>query len=64
MSKPRLIKRLIVEGDDAQTFELHASHWLAEANHQRERGNTIKAEGLYNKAQHWLDRANEARGWN
>lgn len=59
----RLIKNLIVEGDKAQTYEAHASHWLAEANLQNERGNKDRAESLYDKAQFWLDKANKERGW-
>jgi len=61
---PRLIKHLIVEGDLAQTYELHGSHWLAEANEAQEKGQKELAEKLYDKSQYWLDKANEARGWN
>lgn len=58
---PRKLKHLVVPGDDAQTFEAHASHWLSKANEKSERGQD--AEALYDKAQYWLDKANEARGW-
>ncbi len=48
----------------AQEYEARASKWLSDANEQAERGNKEKAERLYEKAQHWLDKANTARGWN
>ena len=57
----RKIAHLVIEGDEAQTADMHASHWLAKANELSERGKD--AEHLYDKAQQWLDRANELRGW-
>lgn len=60
----RKIKRLIVDGDEAQTAEMHGSHYLAEANVASERGNDEKAERLYEKSQEWLDEANRLRRWN
>ena len=60
----RKIKRLIVEGDAAQTAEAHGGHFLAEANAASERGNTDKAERLYERSQEWLDEANRQRRWN
>jgi hypothetical protein len=60
----RKIKRLIVDGNDAQTAEMHSSHYLAEANVASERGNDEKAERLYEKSQEWLDEANRLRRWN
>jgi hypothetical protein len=47
-----------------QHYEELASHHLACGNEQSEKGNKEKAEKHYNKAQYWLDLANEARGWN
>ena len=35
---------------------------LAEANEASERGQTSKAEILYEKGQYWLDRSNKLRG--
>lgn len=43
--------------------EERASHWLAEANEARERGNKAKEEKCLAKGQFWLDRANKRRGW-
>lgn len=44
-------------------YEDKAARWLGDANEQAERGNTVKAERLYQKAQYWLDRATKARNW-
>jgi hypothetical protein len=60
----RKIKRLIVDGDAAQTAEAHSSHFLADANAAAERGNNDKAERLYERSQEWLDEANRQRRWN
>lgn len=60
----RTIKNLEVSGDKAQTYEMHASKWLADGNEAEERGNRAKAEACFEKAQYWLDKANVARGWN
>ena len=49
--------------DKAQDYENKASKWLADANEASERGDKAKAEMLYEKAQHWLDKANRARNW-
>lgn len=57
----RTIKHLVVDGDPAQTAELHGSHWLAKANEAEEKGQN--AEPYFEKSQEWLDRANVARGW-
>jgi hypothetical protein len=59
----RKMKWLVVDGDAAQTAELHASHFLAEANAASERSKADKAERLYDRAQEWLDEANKLRGW-
>ena len=37
--------------------------YLADANEAAEQGKNDKAERLYEKAQYWLDKANNARGW-
>lgn len=52
MAKRTLHERLI----DAQAL---ASRWLADANELAESGRKDKAERFYEKAQYWLDRANE-----
>ncbi|MER9833404.1 hypothetical protein NKJ28_00305 [Mesorhizobium sp. M0145] len=39
------------------------SRYLADANDAAEKGQTAKAEKLYDKGQYWLDRANKLRGW-
>lgn len=44
--------------------EERASRWLADANELAERGQTEKAERLYQKAQFWLDRYNKLAGNN
>lgn len=44
----------------AVNAEAKAARWLAEANRRREAGKSD--EKAYEKAQHWLDRANELRG--
>ena len=38
------------------------SRYLADANEAAEKGNTTKAERLYDKGQFWLDRSNKLRG--
>ena len=58
----RKMKHLVVEGNEAATAELHASHWLARANELSESGQHTKAESFYDKAQFWLDRANKLEG--
>ena len=64
MAAPRKLKHLTIEGDDAQTYEMHASHWLSKANAAQEAGEPYDTcEALYDKAQYWLDKANAARGW-
>ena len=60
----RKLKHLVVDGDAAQTAEIHSSHYLAEGNAAAERGNSVKAEKMYEKSQEWLDEANRLRGWN
>jgi hypothetical protein len=62
MANPRKMKWLTAEGDEVLTAELHCSHWKAEANQAAERGQTAKAEALYDKSQYWLDRYNELAG--
>lgn len=42
--------------------EQRGAHWLAEGNEAEERGNTVKAERCFAKAQHWLDRYNKLVG--
>lgn len=39
--------------------ETRASTWLADANELAESGDKARAERYYEKAQFWLDRANE-----
>jgi hypothetical protein len=41
-------------------LEARASKYLGDANLEAEKGNKAKAEKLYDKAQFWLDRANQA----
>jgi hypothetical protein len=62
---PRRTMKQILEipGDKAATYESWASFHLANANEAAEKGKQEKAEKLYEKAQHWLDKANKARGW-
>jgi outer membrane protein assembly factor BamD (BamD/ComL family) len=43
-------------------LEARASSALADANEASERGDKAKADRLYEKAQHWLDRANYEKG--
>jgi hypothetical protein len=45
------------------TAEERAGRWRADGNEASERGDKVKAEKCYAKAQYWLDRANKARGW-
>lgn len=59
----RTANHLAVSGDKAQTYEIHASKWLADANEASECGKYEKAEKCWQKAQYWLDKANKARGW-
>ena len=40
------------------------SYWLAKANEASERGDDTQADKLYEKGQHWLDRANKLLGNN
>jgi hypothetical protein len=47
---------------DVHEMEARCGKWLADANLEAEKGNKVKAEKLYDKAQYWLDRANKARG--
>ena len=42
--------------------DVRGSHYLAEANEAAERGDKAKAEKLYEKGQHWLDRYNQLAG--
>jgi hypothetical protein len=43
--------------------ETRGSGHLADGNAALERGDKAKAEAHFEKAQHWLDRANRLRGW-
>lgn len=38
------------------------SRLLANANEAAEKGNSVKAEKLYERVQYWLDRSNKLRG--
>lgn len=42
--------------------ETLGSKWLADGNEAEERGNRIKAEKCFAKAQYWLDRYNRLAG--
>ena len=42
--------------------DARGGRYLAEANEAAERGQTAKAERLYEKGQYWLDRSNKLRG--
>ena len=44
---------------DADT---RGGQYLADANEAAEKGNSVKAEKLYDKVQFWLDRSNKLRG--
>ena len=44
--------------------EQRASKWLADGNEAEERGNAVKAEKCFAKAQFWLDRLNLLQGNN
>ena len=44
--------------------EAKGSAALADANDANERGAKKTADKLYDRAQRWLDKANELRGWN
>lgn len=57
MSKKPLSERIA----DA---EAKGSAALADANEAFDRGAKKTAEKLYDRAQRWLDKANELRGWN
>jgi hypothetical protein len=45
-------------------LDARASKALADANLASERGHKAKAEKLYEKAQYWLDKLNQALGNN
>lgn len=38
--------------------EVRASRWLADGNEAKDRGDTVRADACYEKAQYWLDRMN------
>lgn len=42
--------------------EVRGGRYLADANEAAERGDKVKAEKLYDKAQYWLDRYNKLAG--
>lgn len=42
--------------------DARGGRYLADANEAAERGQTEKAERLYEKGQFWLDRSNKLRG--
>jgi hypothetical protein len=48
----------------ADEAEMIAAKWLADGNAADEKGNPIRAEKCWEKAQFWLDRANALRRWN
>lgn len=50
------MKRTVQER--AVEAEVLGSRWLGNANEAAERGNKIRADKCYEKAQFWLDRAN------
>ena len=47
---------------DKINAEVRASKWLADGNEASERGDKVKAERCYEKAQFWLDRYNKLAG--
>lgn len=50
------INQKVAEADE------RGGRYLADANEAAERGQTAKAERLYEKVQYWLDRSNKLRG--
>lgn len=54
--EPKSLAERIADAD------ARGSAHLAAANEAAERGNHAKAEKLYAKGQHWLDRSNKLRG--
>lgn len=44
--------------------EARCSRWLADGNEATEKGNAVKAEKCFKKAQFWLDRFNKICGRN
>ena len=50
--------------DKVADADMRGGNWLAKANEATERGESEKAERLYEKAQFWLDRANRLLGNN
>lgn len=56
-SKKSIHERIL----DAET---RGSRWLADGNEYSERGDHVKAQKCYDKAQFWLDRYNTLSGNN
>jgi hypothetical protein len=57
MTKPkRTLSERVADADD------RGGRYLADANEAAERGDTAKAEKLYEKGQYWLDLSNKLRG--
>jgi hypothetical protein len=56
MKPRRTLSERIADADD------RGGRYLADANEAAERGDTVKAEKLYDKVQYWLDRSNKLRG--
>lgn len=54
------------ETEKASIAEAWGSMWLARFNQLNEagKGNTKKAQHCLDRSQHYLDKANELRGWN
>ena len=50
--------------DRIEEADLKGNNWLARANAASERGETEKAERMYQKGQKWLDLSNKLRGCN
>lgn len=49
-------------GERLAEADERGSRYLADANEAAERGDTAKAEALYEKGQFWLDRYNKLAG--
>lgn len=58
MAKAPTIEQLKARLIDA---EVRGSTWLADANEAKDRGHYATAERRYDKAQYWLDVANNLR---
>ncbi len=52
----KTLNERMIEADE------RGSRYLADANEAAERGNSAKAERLYEKGQFWLDRYNKLAG--